>query len=369
MNIGIVLPRAFSSGGSGLQRYATDLTKNLLEYDKKNFYYIFVENHVDLAQLYSYFGRDSRYKIIKVDGGVFWLQFGLFFRLKSLPRMSAMIFYNTLPLFFKGKNAVLIVCDFYFKYFKSLKLKLLDFLIKDSLEKARKVVSISESTKNDALRFYNVNKEKILVIYPGFVNLCKERKSRALKINKPFILFVGSMKERKNVLNMIKAYAIFKKQKNASHKFIVAGKYDKESDYFKEIDSFIKSQNLSNDIFLLNQVTDEELAYLYKNADSLFFATKFEGFGFPVLEAMSCGVPVIATNAYSLKEISKGCAILVNPDSIAEMAEALSEVSFNKSLRPELIKKGYANALKYSWKKAVKKFIELIEQLNNNPGY
>lgn len=356
MKIGIVLHPFGENKPAGLSRYIFDLTKSLLEIDEKNEYIIFLkdkpEKELELP--------GKNWSIEVLGGGYFWLD-----RIRKATQVDVCIF-NTpvMPIFYRPKKSIVIALDYAYKYFKSDSLrdrfeKFLLFKMNGfALKRADKVIAISEVTKRDSVRLFNIKEDKISVIYPGFKKICS-LEEKEIDTPKNFFLYVGVIKKRKNLSNIVKSFYKFKENKKSDYKLLISGKG--RGEYYEKIISFIKEKGLDKDVVFLDFVTDNELSFLYKRAKCLTFPSLLEGFGMPVLEAMDCGTPVITSNQSSLAEVgSDGSAILVDPYNLDNIAEAMTKIADNDSLRKELITKGYNQAKKFSWEKSAKELLNII---------
>jgi glycosyltransferase involved in cell wall biosynthesis len=145
----------------------------------------------------------------------------------------------------------------------------------------------------------------------------------------------------------------------SKYKLVIAGC---DGWLMKKILAEIAASPYREDILKINFVAEEDKEYFYNLSSVFVYPSFFEGFGFPPLEAMRCGVPVITSNVSSLPEIINGGGIMIDPNRPSEIASAMREILTNQSLREELIKKGLQQAQKFSWQKSAKKFIQLIEQ-------
>ncbi len=199
-----------------------------------------------------------------------------------------------------------------------------------------KVIAVSHSTKKDLLSVSALKPEQIEVVYEGVSGNFKRGTEKQIaqfkkkyKLPEKFVLAIGGIGKRKNLERI----------KNAS----------------KDFDLVISLKDL--------QVDDEELPLLYSSAEALVYASLYEGFGLPVLEAMACGTPVITSNVSSMPEIAGGAAILVNPEKTDEIKRALGNVMNDQDLRNELIEKGEKRAKEFSWKKAAKETANVYESL------
>jgi len=360
MKIGIVLHPYGEKKQTGLGEYIFELAKCLIESDKENEYVIFLKSGFDETPVFN----GSNWQVKVLSWGNLWRDLGLFFA----PRMDLYIF-NTpmMPLFFKPGKSIVIALDFAYKYFSGDSLRekinnnILFWLNKISLWRADLIISISTATKDDILKFFgNKLDKKIKVIYPGFRNLSNFLEEK-IEIVKPYFLFVGSIKQRKNVLNIVKAFDDFRRKHESDHKLVLVGK--KSGAYYQEISDFIREKALEKEIIFMDYVKDENLVYLYKNAEAFIFPSMIEGFGFPILEAMSCNAPVITSNVSSVAEVAGDSAILVDPLNILEISEAMHQIVSDKKLRDDLIARGNERIKDFSWEKTTKEFLRIIKEI------
>ncbi len=355
MTIGIVTNYS-SKNPAGLERFLMALIKNLAAFGKNHQFVIYTNKKSDI---------DAALPVIKIGFGRLWKHIGLLFA----PKSNTYIFNGPIvPLFFSPKNYYPIIYDFAYKYITSGSIKekiknfIMDILTKIAIKRAKKIITISEASKNDIIKFFKAPENKISVIYPGFNDFSKISEKPIKNIPKKYFLFVGTIKERKNPLTAIKAFSIFNKGNNNEYNLILAGKLNPESIYYKKLANFIISEKLTEKIRFTNHVSDNELAFLYKHAIALVFPSIIEGFGFPIIEAMSCDLPVIASNATSLKEIGKDAAILINPLDEKEICQAMANIISNNELKQNLISSGKEKIKQFSWEKMAKNIIQLLNQ-------
>jgi glycosyltransferase involved in cell wall biosynthesis len=302
------------------------------------------------------------------------LGFGKAWRIVGLllaPRATA-YFWNNLqaaPVLFKPKRSGVLIYDFAYKSFGDSSLiaqtrkRSQDVFARRCLARAQTVVAISQATKDEAVHLYGVSPDKITVVYPG-VN---DRRSVAPK--KPFeiseyFLFVGSLKERKNPLAVVRAFYEFKSRGDRAEKLVIVGKGAgagaARSEYVRAIECFIEDHSLGQDVILTGYVTDAELSYLYRHTKALVFPSRLEGFGFPVAEAHVSGVPVITSTTSSLPEVAGGAALLVHPDDIDALADALEQVG-ESEVRDTLVANGREQVKKFSWEKTAEGIERVLE--------
>jgi glycosyltransferase involved in cell wall biosynthesis len=363
MKIGIFLHPYNEKKPAGLGEYIYSLTKSLIENDKKNSYVVYLKNKPSKNLSFSGVNWEVYSSPI---GGPLWRDFAMLLG----PKVDVSIF-NTpiLPIFYKPKRAIVIALDFAYYLIPTQSLreyiskKIIYALNYIALKRAENIVSISEATKKDAIRLFGIGDQNIKVIYPGIRNISEQRED-PVDIHKPFFLFIGVIKERKNVYNIVKAFIDAKKKSNLKQKLVIAGKGS--GNYFNKIMDLVERSGIKDEIIFLDYITDNQLVYLYKNADCLVFPSLIEGFGMPILEAMSCGLPVITSNSSSLAEVGGDAAILVDPNNIEDISSAMINSGQDEKLRLELRKKGQERIKLFSWKKTAEEFYKVINENISN---
>ncbi len=234
-----------------------------------------------------------------------------------------------------------------------------------SIKRATKVISVSKTTKKDIRKFYDVDDSKISIIYNGFEKHKGSTGSRNISLEqyeiepKKFILFVGTLQPRKNITYLIKAFAKFRNA-NPHFKLVLVGKkgwlYD---DIFAEVIRL----NLEKSVLFTGYLTDEEVIKLYKNAFCFVLPSLYEGFGIPVLEAMSNGCPVIASHSSSIPEIGADACLYIDPSDENDLLDKLNDLTHDTDLYAALIKKGYERIKHFSWEKCAKETLEVLTSI------
>ena len=232
----------------------------------------------------------------------------------------------------------------------------IDEKLKKVLGEADILVADSHSTKKDLMRFYDVSESRISVIYPG-VQLFEVTPVRGLTSNIPYILFVGTLEPRKNIDGLIKAFNWLKKEQGVDHKLYIAGmKGWMFEDIFKEYE---KSE-FKKDIIFKGYVSDRELSALYQNASLFVYPSFYEGFGLPIVEAFSHGVPVVTSKTSSCGEIAGDSALLVDPSNGKEIREAMAKLIADKDLREQMARRGIERARQFTWRDTANEFLKLV---------
>lgn len=383
MRIGVDLRCLQEGRKGGVAEYALSLLTKLLEIDRQNRYVFFLNSfggqEVDLGDLPAY--ANVEIKTFRYPNKIL----NLFFWYLHWPKIDRMLG-GTDVLFFPNINfaswsskakAILTVHDLSFERYPetfSWKRRLWHFFVdpKRLAKKADRIIAVSGSTKDDLEVSYGVDASKIKTIYSavadGFqvmdrndLNLAKIAK----KYNLPykFILYLGTIEPRKNIIAIVRAYNQLRSLNDPEldrHKLVIAGTVGWKSE---KIFSEIRLSPFADDIILTGTVDEDDLPAVY-NLSSLFvYPSFFEGFGFPPLEAMACGVPVIASNNSSLPEVVGDAGILIDPDKPDEIFEAMKEVLQNRELSDKLRSKGLEQAKRFSWQKTAEKFLESINAL------
>ncbi|MEK7644192.1 MAG: glycosyltransferase family 1 protein, partial [Patescibacteria group bacterium] len=179
-------------------------------------------------------------------------------------------------------------------------------------------------------------------------------------VRKPYFLHVGTIKERKNILTAVKAFSLFREGGKNDFNLVIVGKVNPESPYVKKLFELVEELGLKDSVIFTGHITDGQMSNIYHHARALLFPSLLEGFGFPVLEAMNCGLPVITSDRGSLAEISHGAAILVDPLNAGELAAAMKKIIEDQELRMNLVVKGRGRAEQFSWTKTARELEQLI---------
>ncbi len=231
--------------------------------------------------------------------------------------------------------------------------------------KAGRIATVSSYTKNDLVDKYKVSAEKIDVVYCGikqkFQPLSKTEIAdtrQKYTDGNPYFFFVGSMHPRKNLIRLIKAFDIFRKNNpQQKHRLVLSGNILWDHKMFDKVLSEI---SFKNDIIFTGRVTDEELKNLLGSAVALAFVPTFEGFGLPIVEAFQAAVPVVCSNVTSMPEVAGGAAFLVNPFEENDIARGLEEVANNTVLSQSLVEKGKKRKEFFNWQKTADLLYESV---------
>jgi glycosyltransferase involved in cell wall biosynthesis len=223
-------------------------------------------------------------------------------------------------------------------------------------QKATKIIAISENTKKDIIRFFNIDEKKIEVIYlANSINPSKSIDDINIDLPKKYILFIGSRSIYKNFNLFIEAVSPLLIEDSELNVVCVGGGNFKEMEKEK-----FKKLNIINKIFQY-AANDYILAYLYQKAIAFVFPSLYEGFGVPILEAFSCGCPVIASDASSLPEVAGDAAIYFDPTNKLSISSSIQKVVYDNNLRNQLIYKGYQRVKEFTWEKTAHQTKKIYE--------
>lgn len=231
---------------------------------------------------------------------------------------------------------------------------------------ARMILVPSEFTKREILELYDIPERRLKVIYHGFdsgrfrVMEDAQEVQKTLDrygIRRPYCLYVGRLQEKKNIPNLIRAFAEVRKKK-PEVVLVLAGKPDYHFDRMREL---IQKLQLEQAIVLSGYVPAEDIPALMNGATAFVFPSAYEGFGFPVLEAQACGTPVVASSAASLPEVGGDGALYADPASPDSIAEQILRILDDSKLRHELRQRGFANLKRFSWEKCAQQTLNALE--------
>lgn len=253
------------------------------------------------------------------------------------------------------------------KEFKKKDQQQLTAWTKYSVKQAQKIIAVSQNTKDDVVKFYQLPEKKITVIYNGFdqhrfhTNLAKNTSQKVkekYQIEGDFLVYLGTLQPRKNLESLIKALPEII-NKHPQIKLVVIGK---KGWLYSTIFSLVESLNLTKAVVFTDFVPDDEVPFLIASAKVFVLPSLYEGFGITVLEAMACGVPVVVSKVSSLPEVVDEAGLYIdNPKNYAQIAQQINRILADEKLAEELAKKGLAQAKKFSWEKCAKETLEAIK--------
>lgn len=233
------------------------------------------------------------------------------------------------------------------------------------LAKAAGIVTVSEYTKADIITQYLKTAPEKITVVPGAARTIfqplswqeKEQVKDGSADGRDYFLFTGGIHPRKNLLNLLKAFSLFKKWQHSNMKLLVAGRLAWQ---YEELVEKLKTYKYRDDVVMLGQLPDEQLAKITASAYAVVYPSFFEGFGLPVVEAMQSGVPVIASNTSALPETGGEAVLYADPSDPEAIAKHMMMLYRDENTRGKLIAEGELQAAKFSWDAAAESFWKLI---------
>lgn len=355
MNIGFDAKRIFHNH-SGLGNYGRNILSYLQENNPENQYFLFTPNKKNPIKI----DLTSNTKIIKPQkftssiNNSIWRTKGV---LKNIKFKDLDVYHglsNELPIGISKTNvkSIITVHDLIFVRFPELyrfiDRKIYFWKMKRACNEADKIIAISQQTKNDIVKFLDINPNKIEIVYQGCSEIYYQqhteefKKSIKKKYNLPekFILNVGTIEPRKNAFQIVKAL----KKANIDFPLVIIGR---ETDYSKKIRKFITLNKMEKQVFIVNNVIFEDLPAIYQSAKIFIYPSFFEGFGIPIIEAFNSKTPVITSNIDVFKEVADDSALCIEKNNIEKLAEAILLLLENKEKRDKLVELGKKRALDF----------------------
>lgn len=375
MKIAIDASRAVNEK-AGIGRYTLELIKKLIDIDKKNDYLLlfsFMKSTPHKEKIIKSFKKPNvEAKVYKIPGNLKEKVWGWkipWFKhfLGSADRRSD-IFYA--PSFFEVNLGLKIpqvttiydLTTFLFPEHRGEEVsKRLNARTKQACQRTKKVIAISQSTKNDLEKVLKIPSSKIEVIYPGRTDFPPPTKNLPAGLkSRSYILTVGTIEPRKNLIGLFKAYALLPIRIQEKYPLAICGA---EGWNTGEISDTYQMLKLEDKVKFLGFVSDSALAKLYKEAAVFAYPSLYEGFGFPVLEALSFGAPVVTSNISSLPEVAGKAAVLVNPKDTKSISHGLQRLLEHKEEAACLQRLAKTQAEKFSWEVTAKKTLKVFEEV------
>jgi len=381
LRIGIDISTLLNHGPDiGAGRYILNLVKNLLKIDKKNTY-IFTGRYISKEYIGIAYGLKNNFKNNRIELKLYGT---------SRKKLDLWDRFRFPPIEFLGfkadilhcpdylipptlnKNIILTIHDLTFMRFPEFNfewfIKKYTREVRNNALISKKIIADSKSTKKDIISFFKTDPRKVDVVYLAadgtFKTLSSDRIDKNIlkkyKIDKKYILSVGTIEPRKNIITLIKAFNHLKQKKESfDYKLVIAGRTGwKSEDTYMERD---KSPS-REDILFIGRVPDSDLVQIYNQAELFVYPSLFEGFGLPPLEAMSCGLPIIASKNSSLDEVIGDAGILIPAEDHKELQKQILYILENKEIKRKLKKKSVSKADQFSWIRTAGKTLDIYRK-------
>lgn len=389
MKIGIDVRCLAEGRRTGVEEYTLNILHHLFELDQKNDYVLFLNSFREAETSLAWI---EKYPNVSLKKSRFPNKFlNLFFWYLGWPKIDQIlggvdiffmpnIIFNSLSRKVKSITAIHDLSFERYPEFFSLKRRLWHVFVnpKKICQKTDRIIAVSESTKKDLVSLYKINSERIIVVPNGLsekFRIINRNDEKLIKVKEKyqlpykFILYFGTIEPRKNVFSVLQAFEKFREfaQKNKNEEFskfklVLAGA---DGWCNKKIYSSIEKSHWKNEIILINNVQEEDKEYLYNLASIFIYPSFFEGFGFPPLEAMASGVPVVVSNNSSVVEVVGKAGIFIDPGRPNEILLAIKNILANRDLREKISQRGIERATDFKWENSAKELLKLCYNLKN----
>ncbi|MCL4266502.1 MAG: glycosyltransferase family 4 protein [Anaerolineae bacterium] len=373
MLIGIDASRAVTGQRTGTEAYAWFLLRALLPLAGAHGHT--VRLYFNAAPSPDLFPPASHIEEVVIPFARLWTHVRLAAELQHHPPDVFFTPAHVIPLSYHGR-AVATVHDLGYHYFPEAhpqrQLAYLKWSTRHNGRRATRIFADSQTTKDDLMRFDGIPADKIEVVYPGVDPDLQRVEGEAVtavcqkyQITPPYLLYISTLHPRKNLERLAQAYA----QSGLPHQLILAGKKGWLAQPILEqivhLQSFGSAQDrssISSKISLPGFIADEDKATLISGATAVLYPSLYEGFGFPILEAQACGVPVLTANTSSCPEVAGDAALLVDPSDVNAISDGMRQLAEDNALRQGLVEKGYTNVQRFSWEKTARQILQgLVE--------
>lgn len=368
MLIGLDASRANVAKKTGVEWYSYYLIQGLKNLDQDNHYFLYTPNN--LSQDFFPLPKNFKEKILRWPFLFFWTKGRL--SLEMLMNKPDLLFIPayTLPLIGGKKNIITwhdVAYERYPEYYTRRELLSLKTGAKRMLKRADKILTVSNFTKNELMQIYNLEAERIVVINLGLdlekynldnLTLVSPKK---FGFNKPYLIFIGRIEERKNLLNLIKAFNLIKTKYHLDYQLALIGGLGFGKN--KVLDEIDKSP-FKKDIKILNWQTESVKINLLAQAKIFIYPSFYEGFGLPLLEAMGLKVPTIASNIPVHQEIAVNACNFFQVNDFEDLAQKINELVINNDLRFDFINRGLERIKNFNWQKTSAETLKILNSFS-----
>lgn len=354
---------------SGIERYALNISKEMVKQDKKNYYVLVFKNYIHYEFL-QYKGRKNiKFMVLKGKNKLIFNQFILLKNLYKIKADKYLFLAFPSPILFRRNGIVNTIHDLTaFLYPKTMEYKskiYFKYSIKNSVRVSEKIITVSQSSKNDIIKKFKI--KNIHVIYNGISEVFKNFKYNQEKNNKVlgkyglksgYLMSLGTLEPRKNLIVLLKAYNELSKDANFNDELVLVGRLG------WKFNEFIKNSNneiLKEKLKFTGFVEDEDLPYIYINSKLFIFPSIYEGFGIPIIEAAQLNIPIIVSNIPSSIEVTGGNAIFFETNNANSLKKVLLDINTQEKLLKIKNNRSILEYIKkYNWNVQAKRLIEII---------
>ncbi|MFA6227831.1 MAG: glycosyltransferase family 1 protein [Patescibacteria group bacterium] len=378
MTIGIDASRANKNDKTGTEWYSWHLIqelKKIVPVDIKVVLYANEKLSGELGGL----PQNWQIRVLSWPPKYLWTQLRLWWELQINPPDVLLVPAHTIPLLPipRSIKVAVNVHDVGFKrspeLYKPIQVWYHDLTMWRIKARADLIITISKFSQEEIIELYGVRPEKIKVVYLGFDaeqfhlnNQEREPDQAAVlqkyNIAKPYLFYVGRLEKKKNIGNIVKAFALAK-MKREDLKLVLAGA---SGNQYEEIKNIISADKLESEVILTGYIDNEDLPTIYGNASVFVFPTLYEGFGLPILEAMASGTPVVTSDQSPHTEVGGSAVLYARPNSADDIADKIIKLLIDDNLRQEMIGRGFNRAKEFSWRQTATEVYQAIKSLANN---
>ncbi|HOY10004.1 MAG TPA: glycosyltransferase family 1 protein [Candidatus Omnitrophota bacterium] len=357
---------------TGIGRYAFNLVRSLGEIDPDNEYWLYARKRI----------LDFRRRLPRFSSGKFKVKADYFNRGTDAVLRGADVYHSPSLDFigFTSGKVVVTVHDLIYKVFPQGHTPetrdISERQMREVVRKADHIICCSQATLDDLVRHFPVDKARLSVIHQGvdkgvFFPLRGQALAAARRVvqqkgvDGPFLLFVGTLEPRKNLLHLLEAFERVKARGTFRGRLVVIGM---RGWMMEQLQTRLAGMKARADVILPGFVTDEELRCFYNCADVFIFPSFYEGFGFPVLEAFCCGAPVITSRGSACGEVAAGAAEMIDPESPAEISEAIRRIVHDEGCRQRLKAAALKRAEDFSFRKTAEETLRVYQRVFKGKG-
>ncbi|MBC8436061.1 MAG: glycosyltransferase family 4 protein [Bacteroidetes bacterium] len=375
MRVAIEGQRLFRPKKHGMDFVALELVKNIQLLDLKNEYFVFVKPDEDVC-----LQSKGNMNIIELGGGPYpiWEQHALPHAVKKYKCDLLHCTSNTAPLYNPAPMVVTLHDIFYlenvslfnkgFSTYQKFGNMYRRYIVPSIVKKAKRVITVSKSEKNRILHFFHLKDEQVSVVYNGVsLNFKPVTDREALdeiraRYNLPekFLFFLGNTDPKKNTKGVLTAFAKYVRETNSQVPIVIA---DYPQEDLERILQEIHEPDIIQYIHRLDYVKNTDLPGIYTMAAAFLYPSFRESFGIPMLEAMSCGTPVITSNVFAMPEVAGEAAVQVDPTNPYDLARAIHKVLAEPEFSKSLAEKGFAQAKRFSWAKMAEDYMDIYKEI------
>ncbi len=387
MNIGIEATSAAVIQKAGVGYYTANLIRAMALLPRpENIYTLYLRRPWSDFVTLSTTGQANAPRIISkvLKFPYLWAQIRLPLEFWRAPQDVYFFPSSVIPLFYFPSKSVITIHDVAFLFFPDcfspMLRQWLTIATRYGISNAKKIIAVSEATRQDLIAYYSISPDKVVTIHHGVHAMYRPRQvqkeptvegdsfssieivKKKYHIEGAYLLYVGTLQRRKNIPRLLQAFYLLKRKYHIPHKLVLIGQKCPDLPEH-EIATTIERLALQEDVIWTGYVVEQDLPALFNGAELFVFPSLYEGFGMPVLEAMACGVPVACSNTSSLPEVVGESGVMFDPYNIDSMTTAIYQVLMDEELRRHLRQQGCQRATEFSWTWCAQRTLEVLEEV------